>query len=366
MGNFDEYSSYEEVLGMLNISFPQGKREIKVDCPICGHHSFLINMQKNVGHCMHCNESKNYCSFFAACEGIDVKTAEKTIREHFNRPYESHYNAPKKFKEEKQSKKLPAEELNQFYQSLLDLCPLSKRHISDMQKRGVSIELLNKLKYGTYNYTDKYGEKRIELAKKSKAKLGIPGVFETRTGELILAYGKECILVPYRNRNNLITGLQMRINNELVKTKDDSKYIWFSSKDKKNGTSSGINIHYACDFYLNFTDQTYYPILGQKVRLTEGGMKADLIHYFSHEPILAIPGTKAIAALESEFSFLKSMGVTTIVDTFDMDYISNDAVAKDMEKLKAIIKSAGLIYEREDWDPEFKGYDDYLYHILKN
>jgi ribosomal protein S27AE len=364
MGRYEEYSSFEEILGMLNISFPQGKREIKIDCPVCGHHSFLANMAKNFGNCRRCGFKANYTTFFATCENTDAKTAEKIIREHFNRPYESHYVAPKKFKEEKQSNILPAKDLDKFYNSLLTLCPLSFRHTEDMYKRGATDELLKKLRYGTYNYAKNSGLKRIELASKAGAKVGIPGVFLAKDDTPILAYGKESILVPYRNRENLIVGLQMRVNNELIKTKDDSKYVWFSSKDKKMGVTSGTPVHFACDFYLNFKEQKHYPVLGKRVRITEGGMKADLIHFFSNQSVIAIPGVNAVLSLADDLKFLKKQGVETIVDTFDMDYISNDSVKDAMDVLKNMIEEAGMTYEREDWDPEFKGYDDFLFHLL--
>lgn len=69
------------------------------------------------------------------------------------------------------------------------------------------------------------------------------------------------LLVPCRDRNGYIQGLQIRLDDE---TKPDRKYRWLSSRGKAHGTRSYSYIHVTGNIHA----RTAY--------LTEGGLKGDV------------------------------------------------------------------------------------------
>ncbi len=366
----NEFSSFPEVFDMLGVKYNPHKVEVKLDCPDCGHHALFINLNKARGKCFHCDKTYNYQTYYMAITGVDSKTAYKEIMSHYHRENVKSY-VPKKVKEAPQAELRPIDERNEKYRAFIEALPLSERHAEDLVKRGVKRYDLERIGYKTLSGFEEEATKVKFLKDNSLSELiGIGGFYRNKKGEESFKYFKECITVPYINRNRLMGGIQLRINDEEVKTKDDSKYIWFSSKNVPDGCTdgctSGVMVHYATMFYKDFSTDEILPLLSENVRVTEGAMKGDLIHYFTGEPVLCIPGVNCASLLIEEFQFLKSKGVKRIVDTFDMDYITNDKVQKYMDYLKQEAEAAGLEYVRYDWDKKYKGYDDYLANQNQN
>ena len=370
----EEISTFPEVAHLLSITpIRVSASENKYPCPYCG----TMNVQANdlFGRCWHCyddNSKFNYISYYAAMTGLSTSEATKEISQKVGR------NAGSFIKIEIKKEKdplAPVEELDKTYRALLSQLGISKRHIQDLKKRGLSDADISRLSYRTYDMS--YKSDRERLAKKVLDKgctvKQVPGFYnDPKTKNLTFCWRKTGILVPYKNRNGFIQGFQLRKNDELLekywdgkKWKKENKYDWISSKDtpkspKPNGTSSRTFTHYACDFYYDFNLGQDKPILTNEVLLTEGAMKADIIHAFTHLPCMAVPGVQALEEFEAELGFLKDEGVETIISAFDMDYIKNEQVKKGCERLKNIIESNGFNYKRASWNPEYKGYDDYL------
>ena len=101
-------------------------------------------------------------------------------------------------------------------------------------------------------------------------------------------------------------------------------------------------------------------------------MKGDIVHLLTGMSVLALPGVNSLKEFEKELPFLKELGVETIEDAFDMDYLSNENVQKARKTLKEVIKKYGFTYKLVTWETkaenhaDLKGLDDYYAYHLRN
>ena len=123
-----------------------------------------------------------------------------------------------------------------------------------------------------------------------------------------------------------IQGLQLRLDNT-----ENRKFRWISSVELIGGCGSPAWTHLAGK-----------P--GKMVVLTEGPMKADVIHALSGLTVLAVPGVNALQRLEESLTELRAQGVREIKTAFDMDYITNCYVQSAYEKLMALLGRMGFRY----------------------
>lgn len=371
----DKYTA-ADVFDALHIPYPD-KKNVQVICPRCGKKTFYMEMERSVGHCYRasCEFRGNQISYYAETMGIDNKEANRQMLAYKG------YDSTSEKKEVKPAKKMHFEESemacidkrNEVYSKFKEILPLSKRHISDMEKRGLTEAEIAQLGYCSYDVTSYNGE---SIANKIGIPVkGIPGFFIDNNEKWALRSLKKGIAIPFKDRHDRIQGFQLRKNDELLRVFDngdkEKKCNWVSSTGLKEGCSTKSFVHYACDFCYDFMAGTTLPIFKSNViRLTEGGMKADIIHIVTGDSVIGIAGVNSLAQLEKELPFLKSQGIDTILDTFDMDYITNKNVACAMEKLKLMIIKAEMHYVRRNWETEvpyhkpLKGYDDYVvYHM---
>ena len=369
----DEISTFPEVASLLGIKpLRVNASENKYPCPYCGK----VDVQANdlFGKCWNCDDDGkfNYISYYAAMTGLSTSDATREISQKVGRSAGSFIKV--EIKKEKDPL-APIEELDKTNRTLLSLLPLSMRHRDDLKARGLSDNDIKRLGYRTYDISYKSDREALaqNIINKGCSLKQVPGFYnDPESGKPTFCWRKAGILVPYVNRHGFIQGFQQRKNNELLKPywdgkkwKDENKYDWISSKDtpkspKPNGTSSRTFTHYACDFYHDFNYGEDKPILTDTILLTEGAMKADIIHALSRIPCLAVPGVNCLEEFEAELAFLKDEGVETIISAFDMDYLSKKEVKKACDKLEALIKNNGFNFKRATWNPEYKGYDDYL------
>ena len=99
-------------------------------------------------------------------------------------------------------------------------------------------------------------------------------------------------------------------------------------------------------------------------------MKADLAHNITGRAYIAVPGVNALPQLEAELKKLRRIGVRRIVNAYDMDYLTNEYVAKAIGKTEEMIRDEGFEYNRMTWDTRngvLKGIDDYCaYYYRQN
>lgn len=154
---------------------------------------------------------------------------------------------------------------------------------------------------------------------------------------------------------------KIKLSEEVLKdieNTDDNRYYWFASRDYEEGVGSPCFVHYATDFAYNVQNGKYNAILSDTLYVTEGALKADIFHYFTKAPCLAISGVNCQEELNKELEAYKKT-VKRVVVAFDMDYLTNPYVKDAEEQLKTKILNHGYEYYRLTWDDKYKGIDDY-------
>ena len=154
---------------------------------------------------------------------------------------------------------------------------------------------------------------------------------------------KRGILIPARDPDGKIQGLQLRMDNESKR-----KFRWISSIGKQDGTKAECWTHLA--------GQPQHTVI-----LTEGPMKADVIHHLTGDTVLAVPGVNSLTHLEETLVYLKEHGTSHIMTAFDMDYLTNPNVDSGYARLREILSRVGMQYGTYLWDPQYKGLDDYIW-----
>ena len=386
--DIEVYTPYD-VFDALNIRYGNKKDE-KVPCPICRNKSFYMNMQTGLGHCFRsaCDFRANHTSYYAAHMNMDLEDARAELYNMMGEPYKkkgsSTYTKPqgpkKKKKEitfETEAEIVGIEIRHAVYREVIEMHPLIDRHIQDMKKRGLTEEEIQKLDYCSFGYSDEAALAYL-LEKLELNTVGVPGFYRNDEGRMQLRELKKGILIPFKDSQGRIQGFQLRKNNDELKNfkengkwKTENKCNWLSSSGLKDGSHILGYPHYACDFVYHWSKDRVVPVIkDNKITITEGGMKGDIVHILTGMSIIALPGVNALKEFEKEFPFLKEMGVTKICDAFDMDYLTNENVQKSRQSLKELIEKYGFEYELVTWEtkaeghPDLKGLDDYYaYHL---
>lgn len=100
--------------------------------------------------------------------------------------------------------------------------------------------------------------------------------------------------------------------------------------------------------------------------LTEGPMKADVIHTLTGLTVIAVPGVNTLTQLEKTLTALRKEGLSEIMTAFDMDMATNYYVRDAYKKLLELLSNMNFKYGTYVWDPRYKGLDDFIWeHLLK-
>lgn len=150
------------------------------------------------------------------------------------------------------------------------------------------------------------------------------------------------ILIPVRDLRGRIQGLQIRRDNVSRR-----KYRWVSSAGREDGCAAETWVHCA-------------GRPATEVILTEGALKADIVHALTGRTVIAVAGVNALNHLEPVLHELHSHGTEKIMTAFDMDFLTNPHVQSGYEHLAAILNRTGLRYGTYVWNPAYKGLDDFL------
>ena len=99
----------------------------------------------------------------------------------------------------------------------------------------------------------------------------------------------------------------------------------------------------------------------EMILLTEGPMKADVIHFLTGQTVLAVPGVNSLTQLKPVLNYLKEQGTRYVMTAFDMDYMTNPHVQNGYYELAKLLSEMGFQYGTYLWDPAYKGLDDYVW-----
>ena len=104
----------------------------------------------------------------------------------------------------------------------------------------------------------------------------------------------------------------------------------------------------------------------EKILLIEGYMKADIVHHFTGQTMLAIPGVTSLQHLEAALKDLIPLGVRHVMTCFDMDYLKNWHVENAYRNLVTLLGKLDITFGTYLWVPDHNGLDDYIWEFCLN
>ncbi len=319
--------------------------EVEASCPFCGDHGagkyhLFLNTSTDQYHCVLCGAQGNSVTLYARVMGLSNREAFLELEEGGNvypmpKQPDSQYTeaAPRKLSER-----------SEVYSTMLDLLTLSDQHKENLIGRGLSEERIERNQYRSMPETEKGRRLLADLLRSCGCDLsGIPG-FRTRYGEWTLA-GPSGFLIPVRNKEALIQGLKIRLDDE---ADPGRKYRWLSSRDMPNGTRSYSWIHVTGN------------MASRRAYLTEGPLKGDVASFLDNDALfVCIGGVNALHGLKET---VLDLGVTELVEAMDMDQTTNPHVRNAILSIRKEVGHLPHIkYSKYVWSPAYKGVDDY-YH----
>ena len=360
-----EYVMYD-LCGVQIKKAANQKGEVEVLCPLVKGKSFEVNIRTDQWNCFKkcagCPGGGGILDLYVLFSGVaDRRQAHREIMDSLNGNAENAQKAMERREQHlapvKQAQRLSAILIDKTYRALLDMLTLSDAHHADLVARGMSQEDIERMGFKSLPQGDEAKEIPVKLVKKGLILKGVPGFFIKECVPSMANFGSG-YFIPYRDREGLIIGLQIRydieirpdMDPELVKKLKKKRYRWFTSSHEEGGASAG--------------NVPFWGIPGRDtskvVYATEGGLKAATAQSLSNGYFVAIPGVTCYAAWEELLTGLKADGVTTLVDAFDSDRATNRNVDNAIKKLHAIASDYGFEMKSWNWGTEQKGVDDYL------
>ena len=350
--------------GLMLNSRTLRRQEVEASCPFCGdrgpgkYHLFL-NTDTDQFYCHSCGTSGNSVTLYARLnnmtnrESTDALLADSRI-----------YLMPRQPQSKRPPKPEPADLSlrHDCYENMLEHLSLLPKHRDNLLARGLSEERIERNGYRSMPESEQERRLLSALLSDFHELKGIPG-FHTRYGIWSLS-GPNGILIPARNKDGLIQGMQIRLDNE---TNPKRKYRWLSSNGLTNGACSHAWIHITGNpnAEAEKAEQLLEGHRGYIRRdpkrrsawLTEGGLKGDVASFLSGDDLfVCISGINAADRLPD---VLKDLGVTYLNIAIDMDRLTNPKVQKGLQRICQIMKRSRIGYQVRDWNPAFKGIDDY-------
>lgn len=296
-------------------------------CPICGHTDWCTYTSK-YAVCMRVQSDKE------AKNGGWVHYFDKGVKVDYTPPPPKETVAP-----------VEIAIRHRFYTALLRDLLLSKAHLDNLRKRGLSDEAI---KNGEYKTLTDRGRAQIVKAviKNTGIEKGIPGLFwkQGKFGVYRTLAGAPGLLIPVRDLDGRIQGMQIRVDNP----GDGAKYRWVSSADRNGGTASGAPVHVAKPNRCN-TNQVW---------VTEGPLKADVASHKLGAMFLGVAGVGNWKEVPDILSHIKP---NLVMLAYDADLVTNPAVLKHKDDLEKALRERGFSVANVVWDiADGKGIDDLL------
>lgn len=337
-----------DIISALNLPYPaSGRSSYYVQYPLCDdnprHRHLNINLKKEVFRCPKCGVSGGMFDLYSLYTGI----ARDKVRQALIEKLDPQTNPNlQKVHVEKQPiiEECPVTDIetrHKTYSALLAKLTLANDHIENLKNRGLSINDIERLGYKT---TPILGMSTIakQLVNDGYELAGVPGFFRCSDDSWTFIQEQRGILIPVRDIEGRIQGLQIRRDNAVKR-----KFRWVSSTERKDGCQSKGWTHIAGPIR---------PVM----LLTEGPMKADIIHTLSDASVIAVPGVNSLTYLQSALEILREKGLKEIKTAFDMDFLINWHVQNGYNNLLELLNNMGFRFGTYIWDSRYKGLDDYI------
>ena len=340
---------------------PNGRPVYNISCPCCDDNPrkkhLNINLNKDVFCCPRCHFSGGVFDLYSHYSGVDRKHAREVLMEKLGlKDSGPSYEGSNQKQERRtitrpilQEIELPLTDIDarhETYAALLGKLSLASDHRENLLSRGLTDEQIRTFGYKTMPVVG-FSALAKQLQSEGYYLGGVPGFYHTKEGAWTFVQERRGILIPARDQDGKIQGLQIRLD----KIKK-GKFRWISSIGKQDGCKAE-----------GWTHMIGTP--KPTVLLTEGPLKADVIHYITGQTVIAVPGVNSLKHLKETLEYLQSQGTTKVMTCFDMDYLKNPHVRDGYYNLANILAEVGIEYGTYLWDPQFKGLDDYVWHCRK-
>ena len=340
---------------------PNGRPVYNISCPCCDDNPrkkhLNINLNKDVFCCPRCHFSGGVFDLYSHYSGVDRKHAREVLMEKLGlKDSGPSYEGSNQKQERRtitrpilQEIELPLTDIDarhETYAALLGKLSLASDHRENLLSRGLTDEQIRTFGYKTMPVVG-FSALAKQLQSEGYYLGGVPGFYHTKEGAWTFVQERRGILIPARDQDGKIQGLQIRLD----KIKK-GKFRWISSIGKQDGCKA----------------EGWTHMIGNPkptVLLTEGPLKADVIHYITGQTVIAVPGVNSLKHLKETLEYLQSQGTTKVMTCFDMDYLKNPHVRDGYYNLANILADVGIEYGTYLWDPQFKGLDDYVWHCRK-
>jgi len=246
-----------------------------------------------------------------------------------------------------QAKLAGIETRDHTYRTLLEKLSLEADHWENLLERGLDKEEIQRLQYRSTLQTG-FRAMAKELVEAGCQLYGAPGFYQDEDGCWTMDFVRRGIMIPCWDRFGRIQRIHVRIDKE-----KRNKFRPLSSVDRPNGCATENWCHLAG------------PVQSS-ILLIEGYMKADIVHYFTGETVLAVPGVTALHHLAEIMFELTSLGVKHVMTCFDMDYLKNWHVESAYTKLLELLGVLNLTFGTYLWLPDYNGLDDYIWEYWMN
>lgn len=382
------------------------RRGTMSNCPFCGEDKFYeTRYNKFKCYNIDCNNQGlyNIYDYYMKKFGVDFFTALISLAKDFNyisveradRILSKNYKkgAPIKLNKEvvQQTKTLKEldnsaphqspEVINNVYEAMSEMARLQKNELIYLRdERELPLERIVNDYFTMPNMYGENGPKFMDTLIKyigvkhgyTEDKLiGVPGFYRDENGNVTFI-SRRGIAMKARNVSGLINGIQIRNYDYITdkgvlflgKYKDGKqkpKYLWVSSRGLKDGCSCVAVV------------DTLIPKdnIKDKLYITEGKFKSEVISRVLGVPVIALPGVKQWGGvLDSEIAYIdeKIKKINNIFVCFDADLGTNLDV---YEQLKSMTEKVLLKYKAEIkmivWNEVFgKGLDDLILHNNKD
>jgi hypothetical protein len=227
---------------------------------------------------------------------------------------------------------------------------LNQQHRSALRLRGLNDEAINRGGYVSTGWT-LYADD-IERAMQPYDLSGIAG-FYREGGRWRLVDAPPGFLVPVRDIHSRIRGLMIRRDG----VTGSGKYVWLSSVNRPEGTSSGAPVHFAKPELIE---------LAGELIITEGALKADVIAHLSNMPVAGVAGVSTFGATFAANLRQRFPALRNIVIAYDRDMLENEHVYGALRRLTCQLERERFQVRIRTWPTDAKGYDDFLLASLRN
>jgi hypothetical protein len=350
-----------DIIPLLPLPYPpRGRSSYYVPCPHCDRSGrqkdrhLNISLSKNVFRCPKCGWNGGVFDLYAFYTG----NPRKGIREELKRVLGGDRGVRRRTAkpsvpappETVESSAADIDTRHAVYSALLSMLPLAPDHRQNLLGRGLSEQVVCEKEYRT---TPVVGEKALakSILAAGHTLTGVPGFYRNRDGVWTFVANRRGILVPVRDIRGRIQGLQIRLDNTKKR-----KYRWVSGAGIAEGTEGC-----GAEGWVHLAG----PVR-ERMLLTEGAMKADIIHHLIGQSVLAVPGVNSLKHLERTLTELTEYGVRRVMTAFDMDFLKNPHVQNGYSELVKLLGRMDLRFGTYLWRPEYKGLDDYIREFLLN